>query len=88
MAAKASKTRPLVLATLAMGVGGIVPDASGASVTYTYDPSGRVATALYDNGICIVYIYDAAGNRTSQTNATPPTPAWGAGNWGCFVWTP
>ena len=88
MAAKAAKGRPLVVAALAMALGGIVPDASGASVIYTYDPSGRVATALYDNGICVVYTYDAAGNRTSQTNATPPPPAWGAGNWGCFVWTP
>lgn len=88
MAGKAAKGRPLVVAALAMALGGVVPDASGAAVTYTYDPSGRVAIALYDNGICVVYTYDAAGNRTSQTNATPPTPAWGAGNWGCFVWTP
>jgi len=67
MAAKAAKGRPLVVAALATALGGIVPDASGAGVAYTYD---------------------AAGNRTSQTNATPPAPAWGSGNWGCFVWTP
>lgn len=88
MVAKAAKLRPLVVAALAMALGGIVPDASGAGVTYTYDLSGRIATALYDNGICVVYTYDAAGNRTSQANAVPPAPAWGAGNWGCFVWTP
>ena len=88
MAGMAAKAGPLVVAALAMALGGVVQDASGAGVIYTYDPSGRVATALYDNGICVVYTYDAAGNRTSQTNATPPIPAWGAGNWGCFVWTP
>ena len=61
-----------------------------ASVTYTYDQLGRVTTALYDNGLCIAYAYDANGNRTSQTNtmsSPPESPVWGTGSWGCFHWT-
>jgi YD repeat-containing protein len=64
--------------------------AASASVTYTYDAVGRVATALYDNGTCIAYSYDPSGNRTSQTNTTstsPESPTWGTGTWGCFQWT-
>lgn len=66
---------------------------SGAysSVNYGYDPLSRITTALYDNGVCVVYAYDANGNRTSQTNAAsgpPESPTWGSGVWGCFSWTP
>jgi YD repeat-containing protein len=76
-----------VLALLA----GTIPNARGASVSYTYDRVGRVTTAVYDNGTCIAYAYDAAGNRTSQittVSGTPEMPTWGSGAWGCFVWTP
>ena len=65
--------------------------AATASVTYTYDLVGRVATSLYDNGVCVVYSYDPVGNRTAQTNTlsgSPVTPVWGTGTWGCFKWTP
>ncbi|MGH7025088.1 MAG: hypothetical protein ACREEB_16080 [Caulobacteraceae bacterium] len=64
--------------------------AATASVQYTYDPLGRIATALYDNGVCVAYTYDPSGNRTSQSNTTsaiPESPVWGAGVWGCFQWT-
>lgn len=66
-------------------------DGTTASVSYTYDLLGRVTTAVYDNGICVTYSYDASGNRTSQTNTlggAATTPTWGTGVWGCFVWTP
>jgi YD repeat-containing protein len=79
--------KPLVSAALAAALGFSVPDASGAGGSYTYDLPGRVATALYDNGICVAYGYDAAGNRTAQTNASAGSPAWGSGAWGCFSWT-
>jgi len=69
-------------------LGSLVTDASGAGVSYTYDQVGRIATAIYDNGLCVAYSYDANGNRTAQTNATPGAPAWGSGAWGCFSWTP
>ncbi|HEX3651868.1 MAG TPA: RHS repeat domain-containing protein [Rhizomicrobium sp.] len=66
------------------------PTTGTSSVTYGYDPDGRIRSALYDNGLCITYTYDENGNRTSQTN-TISTPAetaiWGSGNWGCFAWT-
>jgi YD repeat-containing protein len=66
-------------------------DAATASTSYTYDLVGRVTSALYDNGVCVVYAYDVNGNRTSQTNTvggTPTSPIWGSGTWGCFLWTP
>lgn len=75
-------------ATLMLGAG--QARAATASIYYTYDPLGRVITARYDNGTCIVYAYDPAGNRTAQTNtlnAGPETPTWGTGTWGCFLWT-
>lgn len=59
-------------------------------VRYTYDRVGRVTTALYDNGICVVYSYDANGNRTGRTvfaAGTPNTPTWGTGVYGCFNWS-
>lgn len=65
----------------------LVADASAAGVSYTYDQLGRVTTAIYDNGLCVAYGYDAAGNRTTQTNASPGSPAWGSGAYGCFSWT-
>jgi YD repeat-containing protein len=63
--------------------------AATASVSYGYDQLGRLATALYDEGTCIVYVYDASGNRTAQTNTTAGTPntaTWGTGTWGCAAW--
>jgi YD repeat-containing protein len=64
--------------------------AASASVSYTYDDVGRIATAAYDDGTCVAYAYDPSGNRTAQTNSTSSgseTPTWGAGAWGCFGWS-
>jgi len=72
-------------------LGILIPVGVSASGSYTYDPLGRLATALYDNGTCVAYSYDAAGNRTSQTitiASAPQSPIWGSGVWGCFPWTP
>jgi YD repeat-containing protein len=79
------------IASVVLLLGVFAAGGSDASVTYTYDPAGRVTTAHYDNGACIAYSYDAASNRTAQTNTvggSPVTPTWGTGAWGCFVWTP
>ena len=66
------------------------PAQASSSVYYGYDPNGRLVTALYDNGICGTYVYDANGNRTSQSYAmVTPSPAnWGSATWGCSDWTP
>ena len=72
-------------------LGTMSADGASGSASYTYDQLGRVTTALYDNGVCVTYVYDANGNRTSQTNTvsgTPESPTWGSGVWGCFPWTP
>lgn len=66
----------------------VAADAAGLGVTYSYDPTGRVAAAIYDNGMCVAYSYDAAGNRTAQSNPVTTTPTWGSSVWGCFNWTP
>ena len=66
----------------------VAADASGFGVTYSYDPTGRVAAAIYDSGMCVAYSYDAAGNRTAQSNVATTTAAWGSRIWGCFNWTP
>lgn len=61
-----------------------------AYVDYSYSPAGRVTTALYNNGTCTTFVYDASGNRTAQTTAATPSPPpqWGTAKWGCFKWTP
>jgi YD repeat-containing protein len=60
-----------------------------SSVDYRYDPLGRIVTAHYDDGLCVVYAYDQNGNRTSQTNSTGSgSSTWGSGVWGCFTWAP
>ncbi|MFD1985440.1 RHS repeat domain-containing protein [Mesorhizobium newzealandense] len=65
----------------------MLPTVANSSVSYGYDDLGRVTSALYDNGMCIAYSYDANGNRTAQNNAVGTT-VWGSGVWGCFNWTP
>jgi len=73
-----------------LAIAAIGAAAATVSATYTYDPVGRLTTALYDNGTCVAYGYDAAGNRTLQTNTiggAPVSPTWGSGVWGCFPWT-
>jgi YD repeat-containing protein len=71
-------------------IGTLVPSPVGASGSYSYDLLGRLTTALYDNGTCVAYAYDANGNRTSQSvtlSGAPTSPVWGSGVWGCFSWT-
>ncbi|WP_271528604.1 RHS repeat domain-containing protein [Bradyrhizobium sp. CCBAU 25338] len=58
--------------------------AANGSVAYTYDALGRVTTASYDTGVCIIYTYDANGNRLSETINV--TAAGATGVWGCFNW--
>lgn len=58
--------------------------AANGSVAYTYDALGRVTTASYDTGVCIIYSYDPNGNRLSETIKVTTTGATGV--WGCFNW--
>lgn len=78
-----------MLAALIVPVGLLLPFEAGAAVaSYTYDLTGRVTTAFYDNGLCLAYSYDVVGNRLSVTNVTSNPPTWGTGKWGCFFWIP
>jgi len=58
------KWRSIALALLLLGV---ARPALADSVSYTYDPLGRLVQVNYDNGSSAAYIYDSAGNRTSVT---------------------
>ena len=77
---------PLVLSVLLVAT---TAQAQNGSVAYTYDALGRITTASYDTGVCILYTYDANGNRLTQTvNVnTGNSTNWGTGVWGCFNWT-
>ncbi len=81
-----AQARATLLGIAAMTIPG---SALGSGVVYGYDKVGRLTAALYDNGTCLVYAYDANGNRTSATNTSATvTPVWGTGTFGCFSWTP
>ena len=68
----------------------MLPSLAEGGISYRYDRSGRLTAVLYDNGLCIVYTYDASGNRLSQvtSSAQASPPIWGSATWGCFQWTP
>jgi YD repeat-containing protein len=69
----------------AAAAGAFTPaNAANGSVAYSYDALGRITTASYDTGVCIVYSYDANGNRLSETINV--TTAGAIGVWGCFNW--
>ena len=72
-----------VLALMAMPASDVLWAANG-SVVYTYDTLGRLISASYDTGVCIVYSYDANGNRLSERILV--TSSSGTGVWGCFNW--
>jgi YD repeat-containing protein len=83
------RTRHKSLAAVALlALLGADAGAATGSVAYTYDALGRVTTASYDTGACVIYAYDANGNRTSQTiNVSASTTAvWGNFLWGCANW--
>jgi YD repeat-containing protein len=94
MAIRSRKAQALLIGTMLVLSAIVIPSGSGrgATVVYTYDQIGRVTSALYDNGLCITYTYDASGNRTAQTKTAgggaPQAPTWGTGVWGCLAWTP
>ncbi|WP_161915610.1 RHS repeat domain-containing protein [Methylosinus sp. C49] len=74
----------LAVAILAGGA-----NSAEAANSYSYDRLGRLTSAIYDNGLCVAYSYDANGNRTAiSSSPTPPgIPVWGAGTFGCIHWT-
>lgn len=80
----------MVFAVAVLTVGCVIRPSEAGNASFTYDLVGRVTTALYDNGSCVAYSYDANGNRTSQTNTisgAPESATWGSGVFGCFNWT-
>jgi RHS Repeat len=44
-----------LLIAAAAGLGAGAATAANGSVAYTYDALGRITTASYDTGVCIVY---------------------------------
>lgn len=65
--------------------------AANGSVAYTYDALGRVTMVSYDTGVCILYSYDANGNRLSETirvSSAGTTGVWGCFRWGQALWGP
>lgn len=46
--------------------------ACAGSVSYTYDPLGRLTQVSYSNGTVVAYSYDAAGNRSTVVVSGAP----------------
>lgn len=64
---------------------------ANGSVVYTYDALGRLISASYDTGVCILYSYDANGNRLSEkilVTSSSSTGVWGCFNWNNAKWGP
>jgi YD repeat-containing protein len=57
---------------------------ASATVNYTYDNLGRLASAAYDSGVTIYYSYDLNGNRLTQVVQSKS----GGTGWGNFTWGP
>ncbi len=82
------------LLSLSFLAGSNAAKAANGSVTYTYDPLGRIASASYDTGVLIYYTYDANGNRLSQVvNVNSGALTWTATTtpctsncWGGALW--
>jgi YD repeat-containing protein len=72
LGSKFSYSSTVALAALLTIVG---PACHAATVAYSYDALGRLAVALFPDGTCTGYVYDAAGNRTQYTSSgvAPPT---------------
>jgi uncharacterized protein RhaS with RHS repeats len=87
---RARHALPRVTASAVAMLGALVASPTHAATQYTYDPTGRLTTAYYDDGSCVAYEYDANGNRTSFSNTAYGAPplTWGSGQWGCPSWTP
>jgi len=48
---------------------GYQQDTIEQTITYTYDPLGRLTAANYDSGVYYNYTYDAVGNRLTESTA-------------------
>ena len=61
--------------------------AKAASMHFGYDPAGRLVTGMLGTS-CVLYGYDANGNRTSQQKKTLPASVsvWGDATWGGENW--
>lgn len=56
---------------------------------YSYDHDGRLSTGLVGGTSCLIYAYDANGNRSSSAvvDTVSSPSAWGQANWGSFNWS-
>ncbi len=69
-----ARSRVRSLAVLALAAGFVLLACSAtyaATVIYSYNSSGQLYQAKYDNGTVVTYYYDANGNRTGAV-VTPP----------------
>ena len=92
-----TKTSRIAIVVVALLLGSQLQSAQAASgsVIYTYDALGRVTTANYENGVIVIYTYDADGNRKQRVvNTGTSTLIWsssgtcppGQNCWGNAVW--
>lgn len=50
--------------------------------------SASLTMLIQAGNLCVLYTYDANGNRLTQTNSSisAGTTTWGSGSYGCFMW--
>jgi len=65
----ASALLKAVLVCVSLASAGIAV-ADTLSSQYTYDANGRLRTAKYGSTKCVIYTFDANGNRTRQNTAS------------------
>jgi hypothetical protein len=82
-----SRLHGLCIAGLISMFASSAASAANGSVAYTYNSLGRLTTASYDTGVCLVHTYDAGwspANRDRKRRLRWASMAmlhWGAANW-------
>ena len=79
------------MSAVAFFLGLSVPTSAQANGALLFGPQlgQSILLTLGSGSLCVSYTYDQNGNRTLQTAATisSSSTVWGAGTYGCFMWS-
>jgi hypothetical protein len=79
----------LSLLAVALVIAAPATASAQSHLLFNLQASQAMLLLIQAGSVCVTYVYDANGNRTAQSVTTigaGPTQ-WGAGTYGCFVWS-